>query len=64
MKDSDKEVRAASAFALGQIESEKAADELLSAVMSEKDSNVTAVILEALGKCGSQKYLDSLLNIE
>ncbi len=63
LKDNDKNVRAASALALGQIKTEKAVDELLSASSTEKDTNVIARILEAIGKCGSQKYLDSLLNI-
>ena len=63
LKDTDKDVRAASALALGQIRTERAADELLSALLSEKDTTVAARILEALGKCGSQKYLDSLLSI-
>ena len=62
LKDSDKDVRAASAFALGQIKTGRAADELLSAISSEKDTNVIARILEAIGKCGSPKSLDSLLN--
>jgi len=63
LKDTDQDVRAASAFALGQIRTERAADELLSALLSEKDTTVAARILEAIGKCGSQKNLDSLLSI-
>ena len=61
MKNSNKDVRAASALALGQIKTGRAADELLSAVSSEKDTTVIARILEAIGKCGSPKFLDSLL---
>jgi peptidylprolyl isomerase len=63
LKDSAKIVRTASAFALGQMRDERAADELLSAITTEHDSDVIAEIGEALGKCGSQKCLDSLLNI-
>jgi hypothetical protein len=62
LKDNDKNVRAASALALGQIKNERSADVLLSAIPAENDSNVIARILEALGKCGSSKCLDSLLN--
>jgi peptidylprolyl isomerase len=62
LKDSGKDVRAASALALGQIRTVKAADELLSAISSEKDTYVIARILEEIGKCGSQKSLDSLLD--
>jgi hypothetical protein len=63
LKDSDKNVRVASALALGQIRTERAVNELLSDIPSENDTNVVARILEALGKCGSLKCLDSLLNI-
>ena len=63
LKDSNKDVRSASALALGQIKTEQAADELLSGLPSEQDAHVIAKILEAIGKCGSQKYLDSLLSI-
>jgi len=63
LKDNDRNVRAASALALGQIKTEQAADELLSGLPSEQDAHVIAKILEAIGKCGSQKYLDSLLSI-
>ena len=61
LKDSDGNVRAASALALGQIGTGRAVDELLSAFPSEKDTNVLARIFEALGKCGPVKILDSLL---
>jgi peptidylprolyl isomerase len=64
LKDSDRNVRAASALALGQIRTGRAANELLSAVPSEKDTNVLAGILEALGKSGSPRFLDSLLHID
>ncbi len=59
--DNDREVRAASALALGQIRTERSAGKLLSAISSEKDAKVIARILEAIGKCGSPKFLDSLL---
>jgi cyclophilin family peptidyl-prolyl cis-trans isomerase/HEAT repeat protein len=63
LQDSDKDVRAASALALGQMRTERAADELLSALSSEKETTVIARILEAIGKCGSQRYLDTLMSI-
>jgi cyclophilin family peptidyl-prolyl cis-trans isomerase/HEAT repeat protein len=63
LKDSDGNVRAASALAWGQIQTGRAADELLSAFSSEQDTHVLARIFEALGKCGSLKTLDSLLTI-
>jgi cyclophilin family peptidyl-prolyl cis-trans isomerase len=61
--DTDRRVREASALAMGQMRSDRAADELLSAVPSEKDSTVLAGILEAIGKSGNAKHLDSLLQI-
>jgi cyclophilin family peptidyl-prolyl cis-trans isomerase/HEAT repeat protein len=61
--DREKEVRVASAFALGQIGTERSAAILLSALSTEIDTAVIAGILEALGKFGSQKCLDSLLTI-
>ena len=63
LKDTDGNVRAASALALGQIGTGRAADELLSAFSSEKDTIVLARIFEAIGKCGSPKFLDSLLTL-
>jgi cyclophilin family peptidyl-prolyl cis-trans isomerase/HEAT repeat protein len=63
LKDTATDVREASALALGQIKTERAANELLSTLSIEMDTNVIARILEALGKCGSQKCLDSLLTI-
>ena len=62
LKDNDRNVRAASALALGQMGTGRAIDELLSAVTSEKDANVISGILEALGKSGSPNILDSLLS--
>ena len=62
LKDSDHNVRAASALALGQIKTGRAVDVLLSAISIENDTNVIARILEAIGKCGSQRCLDSLLS--
>jgi peptidylprolyl isomerase len=63
LKDNDRNVRAASALALGQMGTGRATDKLLSAVISEKDANVVAGILEALGKSGPLNILDSLLSI-
>jgi len=63
LKDGDKNVRTASALALGQLRSSRAADELLSSLALEKDPEVIARILEALGKISSSKYLDSLLRM-
>jgi cyclophilin family peptidyl-prolyl cis-trans isomerase/HEAT repeat protein len=63
IKDSDRNVRAASALALGQMRTERAADALLSSLSSEQDVLVIGRILEALGKNGSSKSLDALLDI-
>ena len=63
LKDTVQEVREASVLALGQSNYDRAADELLSALLIETDTIVIARILEALGKCGSQKCLDSLLTM-
>jgi cyclophilin family peptidyl-prolyl cis-trans isomerase/HEAT repeat protein len=64
MKDPSNKVRAAAAFALGQIGSQQADEALLSAVSKEKDAMVLSRILEAIGKSSSSRSLDSVLNLD
>ncbi len=63
LTDRDKRVRAASAFALGQMGTGHADNALLSAFVNERNTDVSARILEAIGKSGSPRILDSLLNL-
>jgi cyclophilin family peptidyl-prolyl cis-trans isomerase/HEAT repeat protein len=63
LKDSDKDVRAASALALGQIRTWSAANALLSTLSFKREPQVIARILEAIGKCGLPEHLDTLLNL-
>ncbi|MGD0589958.1 MAG: peptidylprolyl isomerase [Bacteroidota bacterium] len=64
MKDPMSKVRAAAAFALGQIGSQQADGALLSAVSNENDAMVLSRILEAIGKSSSPRSLDSVLNLD
>jgi len=64
MKDPSNKVRAAAAFALGQIGSKQADEALLSIVAKEKDAMVLSRILEAIGKSSSSRSLDSVLRLD
>jgi cyclophilin family peptidyl-prolyl cis-trans isomerase/HEAT repeat protein len=61
IQDNNARVRSVSAFALGQIGSEKSIQILFAALNIEKETQVVVRLAEALGKCGSAKYLDSIL---
>ena len=61
LHDPQPSVRAAAAFALGQIGTSKAEDSLLSALRRESDSTVVARILEALGKVGGENALEEIV---
>jgi cyclophilin family peptidyl-prolyl cis-trans isomerase len=64
MGDSSSKVRAAVAFALGQIGSLQADEMLLSVVTKEKDTMVLSRIFEAIGKISPLRSLDSVLKID
>jgi cyclophilin family peptidyl-prolyl cis-trans isomerase/HEAT repeat protein len=55
--DEDLQVRAAAAFALGQIGSPAAEKGLVGALRTEQDMTVLSRIFEALGKCGDEQAL-------
>lgn len=61
LHDPQPRVRAAAAFALGQIGTSKAEDSLLNALRQESDSTVVARILEALGKVGGENALEEVI---
>ncbi|MGH1364450.1 MAG: peptidylprolyl isomerase [Calditrichia bacterium] len=68
LKDSDNSVRAAAAFALGQMQSPKAAKHLSEALQSERDENLRVLMIEGLGKSGDERqtlqlrdYLESTI---
>jgi peptidylprolyl isomerase len=54
LKDSIPRVRAAAAFALGQLGTGYAQDSLLNALWAETDPGVVGRIAEALGRCGNE----------
>jgi len=58
LNDREARVRAAAAFALGQIGLKKNQDSLISRLSVETDTSVQARILEALGKIGDEHALD------
>lgn len=64
LKDSSGRVRAASAFALGQIGLSTAEDSLLAALRIEKDPFVFGRIAEALGRCGGEQALQEMIEME
>ncbi|CAN5345916.1 hypothetical protein BH23BAC1_BH23BAC1_44760 [soil metagenome] len=59
IKDPEKEVRYATAFAIGQIGNTTVEGDLIRAYYTEEDLHVKATILEALGKCANEKVLIS-----
>ncbi len=63
LSDSDGRVRAAAAFALGQIGVGGAQDALLSRLRVEKDSVVAGRILEAVGRTGNGEALGQVVDI-
>lgn len=62
LRDSDGRVRAAAAFALGQIASGGSQDALLGRLSEEKDSIVAGRILEALGRSGNGEALRQVID--
>jgi peptidylprolyl isomerase len=63
LRDSDGSVRAAAAFALGQIGSAASQPALLGALREEKDTLVVGRILEALGRSGDGEGLNQVIDI-
>ena len=63
LRDTDGRVRAAAAFALGQIGSAASQDALLRALREEKDTLVVGRILEALGRSGDGEGLSQVIDI-
>ena len=61
LSDRYRDVRAAAAFALGQIGSEACEDVLADRLRMETNSKVIARLLEALGKSGSMKTYDDVI---
>ena len=61
LNDTDANVRAAAAFALGQIGAIKAQEQLLGSLKQERDSTAAGRIFEALGKIGDEKALDEVV---
>lgn len=64
LNDQSSRVRAAAAFALGQIGSHRAEDSLLAALYRESDPFVFGRIAEALGRCGTATALQEMLEME
>ncbi|HXG38019.1 MAG TPA: peptidylprolyl isomerase [Bacteroidota bacterium] len=64
LKDPSGRVRAAAAFALGQIGSRAAEDSLLAALQRETDPLVFGRIAEALGRCGGEDALQEMVEME
>mgnify|MGYP001580373687 CR=1 FL=1 len=61
LHDPEPQVRAAAAFALGQIGSSVAQDSLLSRLKDETNPVVASRILEGLGKIGDEQALDEIV---
>jgi peptidylprolyl isomerase len=61
VSDPDANVRAAAAFALGQIGLNKAQERLLARLREERDSAAAGRMFEALGKIGDEKALDEVV---
>jgi cyclophilin family peptidyl-prolyl cis-trans isomerase/HEAT repeat protein/ribosomal protein L17 len=61
LQDPDVRVRAAAAFALGQIGSIPAEKSLSSALTPDQDAQVLPRVFEALGKCGDADALNSVI---
>ena len=64
LRDSSTDVRLAAAYAIGQLQTEMAADSLLYALAWEQAPIVQKELLEALGKCTSAEQLEDFLNYE
>jgi peptidylprolyl isomerase len=62
LRDPDARVRAAAAFALGQIGGGISQDSLLSYLRAERDSTVVARMLEALGRIGDAEALNQVVD--
>jgi cyclophilin family peptidyl-prolyl cis-trans isomerase/HEAT repeat protein len=62
LQDEDVQLRAAAAFALGQIGSSRAEQSLLTALTPEQDIQVLPRVFEALGKCGDTDALNSVVS--
>jgi len=62
LRDPEHRVRAAAAFALGQIGTLSAEDALTQALTPEQDITVLGRILEALGKCGREQSLNTVVS--
>ena len=63
LRDADGRVRAAAAFALGQIGTGGSQDALLGRLREEKDSVVIGRILEAVGRLGNVEALGQIVDI-
>ncbi len=61
LNDPDANVRAAAAFALGQLGANKAQEQLLARLKQEGDSTAAGRMFEALGRVGDEKALDALV---
>lgn len=61
LRDEDVQVRAAAAFALGQIGTASAQKALVDALAPEQDMMVLPRLFEALGKCGNADALNSVV---
>jgi cyclophilin family peptidyl-prolyl cis-trans isomerase/HEAT repeat protein len=64
LNDPSGRVRAAAAFALGQIGSTAAEDSLLAALRRETDPVVFGRLAEALGRCGTERALEEMVEFE
>lgn len=63
LKDSDINVRIHAAFALGQMWNPASEAPLLEALKTEKDLQVTNIIIEALGKVGTEKTIAKFIEM-
>jgi cyclophilin family peptidyl-prolyl cis-trans isomerase/HEAT repeat protein len=63
MKDEDEAVRAAAAYAMGQVGNKTAENILIDSFAIEQSIGVKRNILEAIGKCGSEKGLAFIVNL-
>ena len=61
LNDTDANVRAAAAFALGQLGVNKAQEQLLARLRQESDSTAAGRMFEALGRVGDERALDALV---
>ncbi len=61
LQDEDVQIRAAAAFALGQIGTSTAEKSLVNALTPEQDIQVLPRVFEALGKCGDSDALNSVV---